>query len=515
MIGSADGQRLVTALAGTAKVTVKLARGLFVPLSETGNRMADFSSRGPAESDANFLKPDVTAPGVDILAGMTPTPANGVQGERYTYFSGTSQAAPEVTGVAALLKEAHPDWPPGTLKSALMTSSYQQVVNSDGTVTNPFDRGAGHIDPNHAIDPGLVYANAYRDHAAYLCGLLKSPYPPADCAAIEAAGFPSAPTDLNLPSIAVAEFITGDVVKRRVTNVGPPATYSATIDTPVDVDIVVDPASLALGTGESAEFSLRFTNHGAPIDQWGFGELRWSDSVRTVVSPIAIQPVALRTAPEVRLLGTSGTAALPVAFGYDGPYTPRVHGLRAPLTDSTGRVLSGHVDDDPYNAFSLNGPGVTLHGITVPAGQLYLRVALFDEFTDGHDDLDLYLFFCPDGTTNNCTQIGQSGDFTSNEEIDVTTPTPGLYVAAVHGFETDQVAGGPGANYSIFVWSFGIDDDVGNLAVAGPNAVSAGDHVELALTWSQLTPGMRYLGAISHDTPNGVYAFTILDVAAP
>jgi subtilisin family serine protease len=515
MIGSADGQRLVTALAGTQQVTVKLARGVFVPLAEMGNTVADFSSRGPAQSDANFLKPDVTAPGVDILAGMTPTPANGVQGERYTYYSGTSQAAPEVTGVAALLKEAHPDWPPGTLKSALMTSAYQQVVNSDGTLANPFDRGSGHINPDRAIDPGLVYPNEYRDHAAYLCGLLKPPYPPADCATIAAAGFSSSPTDLNLPSIAVAELITGDVAKRRVTNVGAPATYSAVVNAPADVDVAVNPASLVLGTGQSAEFSMTFTNRGAPLDQWSFGELRWSDGTRTVVSPIALQPVALRTAPEVQLSGRSGSAVLPVAFGYDGPYTPRVHGLRPPLTDSSGRVLSGHVDDDPSNDFSLNGPGVALHGINVPAGQLYLRVALFDEFTDGHDDLDLYLFFCPDGTTNGCAQVGQSGSFTSNEEIDLTTPTPGLYVAAVHGFETDQVAGGPGANYSIFIWSLGIDDDLGNLTVAGPSAVSAGDRVNLALSWSQLAPAMRYLGAISHDTPLGVYALTLLDVAAP
>ncbi len=176
----------------------------------------------------------------------------------------------------------------------------------------------------------------------------------------------------------------------------------------------------------------------------------------------------------------------------------------------------GHVDDDPTNNFNFpNGPGIALQGITVPPEQLYLRIALFDEYTDGNDDLDLYLFYCPDGTTNNCSQVGQSGAFTSNEKIDVTTPMPGMYIVAVHGFETDQVAGGPGANYSLFVWSFGVDDTVGNAAVTGPGSVNAGDRVELGLSWAELAPGMRYLGAVSHETPRGLYALTILDVSSP
>ncbi len=516
MIGSDDGQRLLSALAGTQQVTVKLAKGVFVPVTTAGNIIADFSSRGPALTDANFLKPDVTAPGVDILAGTTPTPANGVQGERYTYYSGTSQATPEVAGVAALLKEAHPDWSPSALKSALMTSAYQQVVNPDGSATNPFDRGAGHISPNHAIDPGLVYTNEFRDHAAYLCGTLSPPFSQADCAGYAAAGLSSSATDLNLPSVALAELITGDVVKRRVTNLGPPSTYSASIVAPQDVAISVKPATLVLGTGESADLSLQFTSTSTAFDQWDFGQLTWNDGKHTVVSPIAVQPVLLRAAPEIRLTGASGTATLPVAFGYDGPYTPRVHGLRAPLTDASGHVISGHVDDDPANNFNFpNGPGITLQGITVPPGQLYLRIALFDQYTDGNDDLDLYLFFCPDGTTNSCSQVGQSGSFTSNEKIDVPTPTPGMYIVAVHGFETDQVAGGPGANYSLFVWSFGIDDDVGNAAATGPGSVNPGDRVDLGLSWAQLAPGMHYLGAVSHETPRGLYALTILDVVSP
>ena len=172
------------------------------------------------------MKPDVTAPGVDILAGQTPDVANGLRGETYQYLSGTSQAAPEVTGVAALLKEAHPGWSPSALKSALMTTAYVEVVNADGDAADAFDMGAGHIDPNIAVDPGLVYDSAFADHAAYLCGLPQPPFAAADCAAHAAAGFPSTAVDLNLPSIAVAGLISGDVIRRRVTNVGLPGELS-------------------------------------------------------------------------------------------------------------------------------------------------------------------------------------------------------------------------------------------------------------------------------------------------
>ena len=95
-----------------------MTKGELAERRDTGNRMSDFSSRGPALSDWNFLKPDVTAPGINILAGHTPDVANGLKGELFQYLSGTSQAAPETAGVAALLKEAHPDWSPAALKSA-------------------------------------------------------------------------------------------------------------------------------------------------------------------------------------------------------------------------------------------------------------------------------------------------------------------------------------------------------------------------------------------------------------
>jgi subtilisin family serine protease len=509
MIGTADGQDLVDELVAGGAVDVRLEKGVLAQRRDTGFELADFSARGPSLSDADFVKPDVTAPGVNILAGHTPDVAHGLRGEYFQYRSGTSMAAPEAAGIVALLKEANPTWSPSTLKSALMTSAYPQVVLEDGeTLAGPFDMGSGHIDPNAANDPGLVYDSGYIDHAAYLCGLEGSPLSPTECDTLVQQGYSLEARALNLPSIGITELITGDSVTRRVTNVGPTATYQATVDDPPGITTSVTPASITLSTGETAEFTLELTRGSAELDYWAFGTLKWSDGERNVASPLAVRPVTLRAPREVSLTGTSGSGNLAVDFGYAGSYVAAVHGLHAP-----GLRESRHVDDDATNRFSFRtDSGVSAHFFTLSPGELFMRVALFDELTDGADDLDLYLFHCPTPTT--CTQVGQSGSFTSAEKIDLVAPEPGLYAALVHGFETDQVAGGPGANYELFAWSFGSGDDAGNLRIAAPPSVNEGDRLALAYDFGALAGGTRYLGAVTHNTPFGRTYLTIITVDA-
>jgi hypothetical protein len=373
--------------------------------------------------------------------------------------------------------------------------------------------GAGHIDPNRAVDPGLVYESSFADYAAYLCGLPLPPFAAADCAAHAAAGRTTSAVDLNLPSIGVAELISGDVVRRRVTNVGPPATFTAELIEPADLDVLVEPPTLVLGTGQTADFSVRFVDQGADRGFWSFGELAWTSATHRVESPLAVKPVTVRTPREVFLTGRQGSAAVPVAFGYSGTYGALAHGLRLPTLDANGQVPRGFVDDDATNTFTFReGNGVTMHLLSVPANQLLLRVALFDEHTDGQDDLDLFLFYC---VNDQCSQLAESDGVTSDEQIDIALPQAGSYALLVHGFETDQLAGGPGANYSLFTWSIGSNDAVGNLGVTGPTAVGNGDNVDLQLQWSGLEPGSRYLGAISHTTPDGLYDATVVNVVTP
>lgn len=518
MISAADGQLLVDELLADTVVTVELAKGVFLTRSQSGKVLGNFSSRGPSLAEPDFLKPDVTAPGVKIFAGHTPNVANGLQGEFYQYLSGTSMAAPEVAGVAALLKEAHPDWPPTLLKSALTTTAQSGVLKEDGTTpASPFDTGAGHIEPNRAIDPGLVFDTTYLEHAGFLCGLDPAPFNAADCEVLAAAGFSQEARDLNVASIGIGELVSGDAVSRRVTNIGPPASYTFTVQEPLGLDLVVQPTTLSLGTGETAQFSVLFQRQDAPVDTWSFGRLTWTDGVHNVASPIAVRPVSLRAPEELSFRSATGSADIPVAFGYAGAYQARVHGLQPALTDycfdADDMPQPCLVTDDPGNAFSFRfDNGVNAHLVEIPPDQLFARFALFDEYTDGNDDLDLYLFYCPDDL---CTQIGQSGSFTSAEEINLVSPAAGLYAVLVHGFETDELAGGAGARYTLFGWSIGADDVVGNLSVTYPVTVSDGDRVDLAIDWGILDPATRYLGAISHNTPNGLYALTLLTIDSP
>src|SRR6266540_3612324 len=129
-----------------------------------GDVMAGFSSRGPL---GDFIKPDITAPGIQVLAGHPPAPigiTNGPSGQLFQAIAGTSMSSPHSAGASALVKAAHPDWTPAEIKSALMTSSAQGVVKEDGTTPfDPFDAGAGSIRVDKAVHPTLVFNETFEN----------------------------------------------------------------------------------------------------------------------------------------------------------------------------------------------------------------------------------------------------------------------------------------------------------------------------------------------------------------
>lgn len=506
MIGQADGNLLLDEIDAGLAVEVVLDKGLFLTKADTGNVMGAFSARGPGPSEG-ILKPDVTAPGINILAGFTPDAANSVSGENFAFLTGTSMSAPHVAGVAALLRQAHPDWSPAAIKSALMTTAHQDVNQQDGeTAAIPFDFGSGHIDPNAANDPGLVYDATADDYDAFACGTASPAVDAPRCDALAAADYSFEAVDLNQPSISVSRLASTRTVTRRVTNLGDASgSYAPEIVAPPGISVQVTPSTLSVGPGASASYDVTFTYQDGPLDLWRFGSLTWVDQDHSVRSVLAVRPTSVNAPAEVQATGAAGTFAFPVEFGYTGSYSPGVHGLRAPL------VINGFVDEDPNKTFTFRTDnGVTAHLIDVPADQAYLRFALFDELTDGDDDLDMYVYYCPDSVT--CTKIGESGEPTSREQFNVLLPGAGRYAVLIHGFDTDNSAGGPGANYSLLGWAFGLSDDQGNMTATGPGFVNAGTTGEVQLSWSGLAADRIYLGGISHNTPQGLVAITVVTI---
>ena len=506
MVGQADGNLFLAEIDAGNAVSAVLDKQLFINEDDTGNRMAVFSSRGPGPA-GDILKPDVTAPGINILAGFTPDATNAMPGENFAYLSGTSMSTPHVAGVAALLLEAHPDWTPAAIKSALMTSARQGVTADDGeTPANPFDFGAGHIVPTSALDPGLVYDVSNDEIDAFACGTASPAVSEQRCDELATAGFSFAAADLNQPAISIGRLASQRTVTRRVTNVSDaPGSYTASVEAPAGIGVTVGPSVITLQPGESTEFDITFSMQSGPLDLWRFGSLSWTSNDRAVRSQLAIRPISITAPAQVTQFGTSGAVSFPVEFGYTGAYAPTPHGLRLPL------VINGFVDDDPTKTFSFRTTdGVTAHLIDVPPDQAYLRFALFDTLTDGDDDLDLYIYYCADNV--NCVRVGESGEPTSNEEVNFLYPSAGRYAALIHGFATDNVSGGPGANYQLLSWAFGLVDDQGNMTVAGPTFVNAGSTGDVTVTWGGLQSNTIYLGGVGHNTPDGLQAITVIRI---
>ena len=469
-----DGAAIHAYVTGAAGPTATLTAGALVVAAAPD--VAAFSSRGPIRASSDLLKPDLMAPGVDVLAAYSPSPA----GFNFNFLSGTSMSSPHVAGLGALLKHRNPSWTPMMIKSALMTTASQLRNTGTAIAGNPFGFGAGQVVPTSAADAGLVYNSGFNNWLAFLCGTgqLQASY----CPLIKID-----PSNLNLASITVGELAGTQTVPRTVRNVGAAGTYNVSVSAPAGIDVQVTPSSLTLGAGQSATYQVTFTSQAsAVINSYAFGSLTWSDGTHSVRSPLTVRPVAL-SAP-VSANSTGGAISLPVVFGYNGVFGATARGLVAADTQA------GNVADDPANDINTalgSGVGVTFHTVTVPAGTTHARISMFDAFTDGNDDIDLYVF------NSAGALVGNSGSGTSAEEVNLVNPAAGAYTAVVHGWQTD----GPDANYTLFNWNVG-STSAGNMAIAAPSIATVGGAANVDLTFSGLSAGSKYLGAV--DYSNGV-----------
>ncbi|KAJ7557501.1 hypothetical protein O6H91_05G129100 [Diphasiastrum complanatum] len=271
--------------------------------------IAGFSSRGPNSLNPEILKPDITAPGVNILAawtgGNSPT---GLPSDHrrvaFNIISGTSMASPHVAGVAALLKNIYPTWSPAAIKSAIMTTASvvnnlnQSITTTLGNKANPFDFGSGHINPIAAADPGLVYETSPKDYALFLCG---AGYSNSEIQLITGLNFtcgkkvPSI-SNLNYPSVSINMNQNKPwTVTRKVTNVASKAsTYNVTVQAPDGILVEIVPTTLYFAAqGESKSFTLKFNFTVSKPTKSGylFGFYNWFDGIHVVQSPIVVSTI--------------------------------------------------------------------------------------------------------------------------------------------------------------------------------------------------------------------------------
>jgi hypothetical protein len=368
----------------------------------------------------------------------------------------------------------------------------------DGPNTSPiviFRQGAGHVAPNKAAAPGLVYDSNFNDWLAFLCGATSGVRPDV-CSALAGAGYSLDPSDLNVASIAIGDLAGIQTVTRRVTNVGDSAaTYTASGTGMVGLNVEVDPPVLTVDAGQTKSFSVKITRTTATLNAYTGGQLTWNDGTHAVRTPLVVRPVAL--AAPASVFGTGGPISYKVTFGYTGPFAADPRGL-IPAATSDGTVV-----DDPGDSFSPSGPGVTAIPITIPAGTTYARFSLFDAFVSPPSDIDLYLF-------KGSTLVGASTGGTSAEEVNLVDPAAGAdYVLYVHGFAVSGTA-----TFKLFSWVLG-STAVGNMSVSAPGSATLGATGTINLTFSGLAPATKYLGSVAYSGSSGMPAPTIVRVDTP
>jgi subtilisin family serine protease len=527
-VTAADGG-LIKAYAATAGATASISHFTTSVGTAPAPVVAGFSSRGPNAYDGNLLKPDMSAPGVDILAGVTPalTPAqraNVVNGTLvpppdWALYQGTSMAAPHVAGVAALLHQQHPSWTPAMIKSALMTSAtntFTDATQSGMSLGNlPWSQGAGHINPigtmvhpadgvsynpGGASDPGLVYDAGAADYKKYMCGAGIA----SECGTGSITGY-----NLNMPSITINNVIGTVTVNRSVTNVGAAGTYNASINVP-GYTAVVTPASLTLAAGQTASFTVKLTRAGAPDNVWQYGTLSWTDGSHIVRSPVTARSGKPVIAPAISTsTRASANVLLSVSTGFSGHMNAAVGGLKAVTKSAStliGKAPPGSVDTLAQVQTACNGgaAGTVVFPVTVAANNVMAAFELFDSDTDGagNDDLDLALL-TPGGTV-----VGYSGHGGSNEAIISTGLAAGNYKVCVVGYDP---ADGVSTHFKLSSAVATRGEIGGGLRALVPSQVYAGSSATVGASWSGLATGQRYYGGVQYlDLSSAVAATTVL-----
>lgn len=258
-----------------------------IPLPNTPDALAAFSSRGPAGT-FNILKPDITAPGVDVLAVTAGTALTGSE-NLVGLLSGTSMASPHQAGAAALVRQARPTWTPPEIKSALAMTANQTVYLEDQvTLANPFARGSGRVQVDRAINAGLVLDETLANYQA------ANPAIGGD------------PTTLNQPNLYNRSCFPTCVFYRTFRNPNAMSTSWR-----VQLQGVSGAVSPIITVPANGTLRVKFTIYGATLPANGstaFGNVVLTPAIGT--APVLRLPVGVAVQPPVATLPASLSMSL-------------------------------------------------------------------------------------------------------------------------------------------------------------------------------------------------------------
>ncbi|WP_442856239.1 S8 family serine peptidase [Arthrobacter sp. U41] len=430
---------------------------------EAQPQIAGFSSRGPLlAAGSDLLKPDVAAPGVAVLAGVSPI---GTGGDEFGFMSGTSMAAPHVAGFGALLLGKNPNWSPATVKSAMMTTA-GNVVNADGSKnTDVHATGAGQVDPARMVDPGLVYDAGLTDYLKFIQGTGVN------------LGLPSStlPRDMNVPSFSLGN-LTGKIEVTRTVTALTPGIYKAKANVP-GIKVSVSPAALNFkAAGETKTFRVTFENKGAALGKFAMGSLSWVGAGKTVTSPIAVRPQSAVAAKDISFTSETGTGSgdISVVSGTDNPIAMTLDGLSK--ADSTAVELipgpfTGRADASTF-----------VKTVKVPAGAPLAKFSVIS--SDPNSDFDMWVV-TPRGVLTVATA-------SASETVSIPNPAAGSYTIYANLYSSPD---GEARKASVDAAVLGANENNATLT-PNPLVLPNGETGKVTLNWTGLEPG-SYIGRIT------------------
>jgi subtilisin family serine protease len=203
-----------------------------------GDILDSTSSRGPYGFSGGVLKPDLTAPGDNILSAAQ-------TGSGLALLSGTSMASPHVAGSAALVIAAHPDWSPAQVESALIGTALANSVRMQDAITlaSPLDAGSGRVEPALAAQAGLFLPLDSVDFFAG-SGSLANPLQHGDL------------TTLNRIGIESENCFVHCSFSRSVTDMSNGGTWQVAATATTGAVLKVTPSQFTLGAGASQNLDI-------------------------------------------------------------------------------------------------------------------------------------------------------------------------------------------------------------------------------------------------------------------